>query len=93
MAEGDATLHAVQKLRNENTLLEAEIEKMTSSKGAADTKALVSTKALAPVSETGIKVMQFGNPGVHNPAGVNNGSAWCPPSTHRRTLLGGFFTS
>lgn len=92
MAEGDATQQAVQKLRNENTQLEAEIAKMTT-KGASDTKALVSTKALAPVQDTGIKVMQFGNPGVHNPAGVNNGSAWCPPSTHRRTLLGGFFTS
>eukprot|EP00325_Prymnesiales_sp_UTEX-LB-985_P000735 CAMPEP_0174701858 /NCGR_PEP_ID=MMETSP1094-20130205/6356_1 /TAXON_ID=156173 /ORGANISM="Chrysochromulina brevifilum, Strain UTEX LB 985" /LENGTH=85 /DNA_ID=CAMNT_0015899563 /DNA_START=92 /DNA_END=349 /DNA_ORIENTATION=+ len=82
---------AVAKLRKENEVLEAEIEKL-STKGATATGFAASTTKQAHTG-SGIKVMDFGSSGNANPAGVNYGSAWCPPQTHRRTLLGGFFTS
>jgi len=87
----DATAEAVQKLRSENDMLEAEIEKL-STKGATTAFAASTTKPSASVG--GIKVMDFNmSNNINNPAGVNYGSAWCPPQTGRRTLLGGFFTS
>ena len=86
------TNEAIHKLQAENAAMEAEIAAITASGG--DTKNLNLTKQSTSSSNEGIKVIQFGNANSStNYAGINNGSAWCPPQTHRRTLLGGFFTS
>lgn len=41
----------------------------------------------------GIKVLKYGQANTSDGAGINHGSAWCPPQCSRRTVMGGFFTS
>ena len=53
-----------------------------------------STKKAASTRSTGgIQVLKFGTDTTSGGAGEDHGSAWNPPSTGRRTLIGGFFTS
>ena len=80
---------ALSKLKAENDALEKEIMALT--KG--DTKTMGGTKTMVPSSGSSIKVLNFGNNVNTNEAGINHGSAWCPPQCARRTVLGGFFTS
>ena len=84
----DATV-ALEKLKAENEAMEKEIMNLTKGSlgGAGDTKEMT-----AKGTTGGIKVLSYGAPSGGG-AGIDNGSAWCPPSCARRTVLGGFFTS
>ena len=84
----DAAMASLAKLKAENDAMEKEIMALT--KGSmADIAA-----AAPPPPVQNIQVLKFGNPHASaNEAGVDNGSAWCPPQCSRRTVLGGFFTS
>ena len=83
----DATV-ALEKLKAENEAMENQIMNLTKgSMGGAETKQMTSK---GPGG--GIKVLDYGAP-AGGGAGIDNGSAWCPPSCARRTVLGGFFTS
>ena len=79
---------ALEKLKAENEAMEKEIMNLTKgSLGGDETKQMTTKK-----SGGGIKVLSYGAPSGGG-AGIDNGSAWCPPSCARRTVLGGFFTS
>ena len=83
------TAAAVQKLKEENAAMEKEIMALTKgTMGAAD-----ATLVAAPMEMSGIKVLKYGADATGGGAGEDHGSAWCPASCGRRTVLGGFFTS
>lgn len=81
---------ALEKIKAENTLMEAEINRLLST--STDEPA-AATKVMVDPSNKGISVLNFGKISVSDEAGKDLGSSWCPPQCSRRTVLGGFFTS
>ena len=81
---------ALMKLQMENAELEKAIMDLTKKSTMANTSAAFEP----PAPATGIRVLSYpGTSMASDGAGIDNGSAWCPASTGRRTVLGGFFTS
>ena len=74
MAEEEASLVALEKLKAENAAMEKEIMAMTK-------KSMAGTASAKPVgmSTGSIQVIKFGSVASANEAGVDNGSSWCPP--------------
>ena len=77
---------ALMKLKEENAAMEAEIAKLTA-------KSFTEVAAVTKAPMGGIKVLNFGTSQIAQYAGVDHGSAYCPPQCSRRTNLGGMFTS